>query len=471
MITHLFVARHGSLHAPGPLRQRLLAFGKESHLRGNILLSARGVQVSVVGPAEQVARLLEKLRSQPGLEAIEGRLRALHYQPFKRLVVRVTEDITESVVDDLDCVESTGMMPACGACLAATLGPRSGESGGLVNRDSEMTCPECGERPLARRALVLEERQRRMRAAVTPLPGRQPFDHFKPVRIPPESDGGTLLEALCSMVPHVPAIEWGRECDRGRLVDAGYQVVTSDHGVRAGEEYWHQFPGVLEPDVDGGVILLHEDEALAVLNKPAPLPMHAGGRYFRNTLVHILNAAYYPQTPRPAHRLDANTTGIVVVARTRLFAGLLQAQFARGEVKKHYLVRVEGTPALDQFQCDAPIGSTSGVLGSRAVDLAGGRPAHTEFRVLQRGSDGTTLLEARPLTGRTHQIRVHLWHLGLPVCGDPLYQRGHRLGQVPTLAIGDPPLCLHAGRIEFVHPLIRTPVEFRAPAPAWVKAQ
>jgi RluA family pseudouridine synthase len=218
------------------------------------------------------------------------------------------------------------------------------------------------------------------------------------------------------------------------------------------------------------VEIVHEDEALIVVNKPAPLPMHAGGRFYRNTLQHILNTAYHPQTPHPVHRLDANTTGIVLVARTPDFASKLQGQFRDGQVKKTYLVRVGGQPPATVFDCDAPISTTSGERGSRTVDAASGQVARTEFRALQRQPDGTVLLAARPLTGRTHQIRVHLWHLGFPVCGDALYLAGKEIGHTPTLALGDPPLCLHAGRIKFVHPVSREPVEFTAPAPSWANA-
>jgi UPF0176 protein len=87
--------------------------------------------------------------------------------------------------------------------------------------------------------------------------------------------------------------------------------------------------------------------------------------------------------------------------------------------------------------------------------------------VLQRFADATTLLEARPLTGRTNQIRVHLWHLGFPVCGDPTYWPGGKLGDSQTLTITAPPLCLHASRITLRHPLTRERVQFTAPAPAW----
>jgi RluA family pseudouridine synthase len=198
--------------------------------------------------------------------------------------------------------------------------------------------------------------------------------------------------------------------------------------VRAGERYRHKFPNVTEPDVAGRVEILYEDEALIVLNKPAPLPMHRGGRFYRNTLQYILNHAYHPQRPYPAHRLDANTTGLVLVTRTRHFAGRLQPQFARGQVEKLYLVRAQGHPKEDVFRCAAPISTESGEIGSRTVDLESGRAARTEFRVRQRDGDGTTLLEARPLTGRTNQIRVHLWHLGFPVCGDAIYLPGNNLG-------------------------------------------
>jgi RluA family pseudouridine synthase len=245
------------------------------------------------------------------------------------------------------------------------------------------------------------------------------------------------------------------------------EIVSANHIVRVGERYRHKFPGVTEPDVNGRVEILHEDEALIVVNKPAPLPMHAGGRFNLNTLQYLLNAAYHPQKPHPAHRLDANTTGILLVTRSRHFAGKLQPQFAQGTVAKTYLVRVQGAPPETDFHCDAPISSEAGELGSRTVDFAHGLTAQTEFRVLQRDADGTALLEARPLTGRTNQIRIHLWHLGFPVCGDQVYLPGKKVGDTQTLSLQDPPLCLHAWKIKFIHPQTRQPAEFIAPPPAW----
>jgi UPF0176 protein len=94
--------------------------------------------------------------------------------------------------------------------------------------------------------------------------------------------------------------------------------------------------------------------------------------------------------------------------------------------------------------------------------------ARTEFRVKRRNADGTTLLEVRPLTGRTNQIRVHLWHLGFPICGDAVYLPGGKKGDTQTLRVDDPPLCLHAWRIRFRHPLNGEKVEFEAKPPAYL---
>jgi RluA family pseudouridine synthase len=329
------------------------------------------------------------------------------------------------------------------------------------------SCPYCFKTPAEQMALNIAERHEAIRRAVTPLPGSLPYNNFKPVNIPEDCDGKTLLETLCRVVKHLPQAYWENECARGLVVDLKREKIAATQIVRSGERYLHKFPDVTEPDVNGRVEILHEDEALIVLNKPAPLPMHAGGRFYRNTLQHILNAAYHPQKPHPAHRLDANTTGVLLVTRTRHFAGKLQPQFARGEVKKLYLVRVQGQPPEDMFRCDAPISEESGELGSRIVDLESRLDARTEFRVLKRNADGTALLEARPLTGRTNQIRVHLWHLGFPVCGDLVYLPGKKIGDTQTLAVGELPLCLHAWQITFMHPLTRVPAAFTAPLPDW----
>jgi UPF0176 protein len=334
------------------------------------------------------------------------------------------------------------------------------------------SCPHCFKTPeetLAETlAKTLARRQRAIAAAAHPLPGSMPYDNFRPITVPEDCDGRTIVEAFCRVVRHVPAEDWERECVRGLIVDLEFQPVAGSRVVRRGERYWHKFPDVVEPPVNGDIRILHEDKALVVVVKPAPLPMHAGGRFNRNTLCHVLDLAYRPEKLRAAHRLDANTTGVVVLTKTRRFASIVQPQFADGGVVKHYLVRVQGHPPEDEFVCDAPISSEAGEIGSREVDVENGLLSKTGFRVLQRLSDGTALLEARPYTGRTNQIRVHLWHRGFPVCGDPAYLPGGVIGTTQTLGPGAAPLCLHSWRISLAHPISGDRVEYTAPPPDWV---
>ncbi len=330
------------------------------------------------------------------------------------------------------------------------------------------TCPYCFKTSEEQMRLNIAQRHEAFRRVTTPLPGSVPYDNFRPISVPVECRDLPLIDFLSRTLPHVPRAEWEQICAQNLLLDPQKRPATRDHIVRAGERYFQKLPATTEPPVDPAVEILHEDEAIIILNKPAPLPMHPGGRFNRNTLQDFLSQVYYPERPHPAHRLDANTTGIVLVTRTRHFASFVQPQFARAEVRKRYIARVQGEPQQIQFSCDAPISSSPGEAGSRDVDNEAGLPSRTEFRVLHRFADGTVLLEANPLTGRTNQIRVHLWELGLPICGDPVYLPERRLAlDTQTRDIAAPPLCLHAFSLEFTHPISRARVKFSAPVPEW----
>jgi UPF0176 protein len=351
----------------------------------------------------------------------------------------------------------------CYSCLAPLNEAEQGDARYVAGE----SCPYCFKPAGQRQAEVLKQRQQDFVRVMSPLPGSQPHENFRPLSVSQRCDGLTLLDTLCDAVKHLDADYWLQECANGWLINDRREPVAANHIVRAGERYLHKVAQDTEPEVNASVELLHEDAALLVLNKPAPLPMHAGGRFHRNTLQHLLDEVYKPQKPRPAHRLDANTTGVVVVARTRHFAGKLQPQFAQGWVRKQYLVRVHGHPQQDAFHCDAAISTESGALGTRSVDALSGQSACTQFNVLKRHADGTALLEARPLTGRTNQIRIHCAHLGYPVCGDRTYLGNGKLGTTQTLSRDDAPLCLHAWKIAFAHPADDTPMEFTATAPQW----
>jgi len=145
----------------------------------------------------------------------------------------------------------------------------------------------------------------------------------------------------------------------------------------------------------------------------------------------------------------------------------MQRQFIDGLVDKRYLVRVTGHPAHDAFFSDSPISAEPQVLGTHAVDEVDGQPSRTDFTVLERSPDGTALLEAVLGTGRTNQIRIHLWHLGHPVVGDPAYLPGGLLGDTQTLDTDAPPLQLHAWKLSFKHPRTGEPMHFETGRPDW----
>jgi UPF0176 protein len=127
---------------------------------------------------------------------------------------------------------------------------------------------------------------------------------------------------------------------------------------------------------------------------------------------------------------------------------------------------VLGHTQADEFACDAPVSAEAGKLGGREVSDAG-QAAHTKFRVLSRAADGTSLVEARPFTGRTNQIRLHLRHLGHPITGDTTYLADGSIGETQTLPVDAPPLCLHAWKLTLKHPLSGLMMTFEAPRPSW----
>jgi UPF0176 protein len=230
--------------------------------------------------------------------------------------------------------------------------------------------------------------------------------------------------------------------------------------VRAGERILQIFPPDIEPEVARGIRVVWDDEALVVVEKPAPLPMHASGRYHRNTLQYLLNQVYEPKFLRPVHRLDANTRGLVLFARTRYFCRLLQRQFLNDQVEKTYRVRIQGSPSWDETVCQFAISREVEGPGARGVDEIDGLEARTQFVVKERCADGTTWLEAKLGSGRTHQIRVHLWELGYPVVGDPCYLPERKMSDRQTLDVGDDPMELEAWRLVLNHPITGRRMEF-----------
>lgn len=210
------------------------------------------------------------------------------------------------------------------------------------------------------------------------------------------------------------------------------------------------------------VSVLHEDEEIVVVDKPAGMVVHPGAGTDGGTLVEGLLATRLlpveddPSRPGIVHRLDKETSGVIVVAKTASALSSLKAQFASRGVMKLYLALVEGEIEEEEGLIDAPVGRDPVHPRVMAVTPRG-RPAKTAFRVLRRSPAGTLLL-LQPRTGRTHQLRVHLRYIGHPIVGDPLYGREgeHML--------------LHAWRIAFTHPKSGERVRFEAPVPPWFPA-
>lgn len=432
-----------------------------------------------------VARLPAELKQQPIVMFCTGGIRCEKAGPFMQRegyeqvyqleggILKYFEDVGgahyqgECFVFDqrvgLDPHLSETSSDVCFACLT----PLTADDLHDARYQKGVACPYCFATDDEQQAQVLAQRKQQIARATQPLPGAAPYDNQRPLIVPATCEGLAVLDFLATILKHIPREEWAALIAAGRILTRLEEPVAADHIVHAGERYLHLIPATREPDVNAAIEIVYEDEALIVVNKPAPLPLHPSGRFNRNTLQSILHTVYAPQVPRPAHRLDANTSGLVVFARTRHFAGLIQPQLERGEVEKVYLARVQGQPPADEFRCELPISDSAGELGSRTIDAEHGLPAVTEFTVLERSGDGTALLLVRPLTGRTNQIRVHLWQLGFPICGEQAYLPGQQLGDTQTHAVGDPPLCLQASQLRFTHPLTGERVEFVAPRPDW----
>lgn len=327
------------------------------------------------------------------------------------------------------------------------------------------SCPYCYQSPEQQRQTILTERHFAIQQVTNPLPGSEPYVNIRPIHVTGRFDGYKVIDFLSAIHTHLSYDEWLEICNSRQLQLNG-DAIASDEIVRAGQRLQHIMPGTIEPNVNVDIQIMYEDESVVVVNKPAPLPMHPCGRFNRNTLSWILDEVYKPTILRLLHRLDANTSGVVLFSKTRKMAAKIQKQFERGEVVKTYVARVQGQPDTDHFISTTPIDDQPGKTGVR-LPKTGGLAARTEFTILKRCADGTTLIEAHPLTGRTNQIRVHLWDIGLPILGDPLYLPDRKLGHSQTLLPGGQPLCLHAMRIEFEHPASLERVTFESSIPTW----
>ena len=207
----------------------------------------------------------------------------------------------------------------------------------------------------------------------------------------------------------------------------------------------------------------YEDEYLLVVDKAAGVVVHPGRGHAHDTLSQLLAGSAAGGDPARAgivHRLDRDTSGLLVVARSGESHRRLQAAVARRLVEREYLALVSGVPPARSGTIDAPVGRDARVRTLMSVGGAHAREARTHF-TLERALGGVSLLRLRLETGRTHQIRVHLRAIGHPVCGDPEYGTAGQLGLQRQF--------LHAARIAFEHPFTGARVDVSSPLPVDLK--
>ncbi|MEC8474144.1 MAG: RluA family pseudouridine synthase [Planctomycetota bacterium] len=312
---------------------------------------------------------------------------------------------------------------------------------------------------------LLEKRNSQLSSVTMPLPGASPYDNERPLNIPGRYDGGTLFEVVVSLFPHIQPSQWQAWFDAGHIRKKGVPV-QSNRTVRGGESFIHVFPKTVEPDVNVDVRWIWEDDSVVGLFKPAPLPVHPCGRFNRNTLMHFINQVMGEGVLKLVHRLDANTSGLMLFAKSAEASDSLRHQFESGGVEKRYIARVIGQPLQDRFVCDAPIGRSRVLAGGREIEELG-LTAITEFQVIARMRDGTSMVEAVPKTGRTNQIRIHLWEMGYPIVGDPAYLPDKQRVNRQTLNLSDDPMCLHAESLRFIHPRDKKPIQLKVGLPRW----
>ncbi len=282
------------------------------------------------------------------------------------------------------------------------------------------------------------------------------------------------------------------DCSRSRIaaaIRAGDCEVAPGRAkpgyhLRGGEHVRLELAPIAEPELEPEDIplqILHEDAHLVVVDKPSGMVVHPAPGHARGTLAGALLGHYgisvagEPWRPGLIHRLDADTSGVICVARTPEALAFYQDQFRARRVRKRYLALVAGEPRADLLTCEAPLGRHPRDFRKRAVvtaDAAGARHARTDCVVRER-HDGWCALEARPHTGRTHQVRVHLAHLGHPVLADAAYGRSFHHSAVPPAIPHLERQALHAWSIH-LPALAGGEHHFRAPIPPdlalWVAA-
>ncbi len=281
-----------------------------------------------------------------------------------------------------------------------------------------------------------------------------------------EAIGERLDKAIASRMAHLSRAQI-QNLIRDQRVTVDDRAVKSSYRIEGGELVVVRVPAVEKDDTPQPeaipLTILYEDDCVAVIDKPAGMVVHPAYGHRSGTLVNAILARWpvvaalgEPERVGIVHRLDKETSGVILVAKTADALADLRAQFKARTITKRYLALVEGLPDNPEGVIDAPIGRDPNRRKRMAV-MRDGREAVTQFHVLETYADHS-LLEVFPKTGRTHQIRVHLAFIGHPVVGDTVYGRRKQRIKMKRHF-------LHAAAITFTQPVTGQPVTVEAPLP------
>jgi len=291
------------------------------------------------------------------------------------------------------------------------------------------------------------------------------------IRVPRECDGWRLDHFLKFRIGRLSRTRI-QEIIETQIELLGRKARSSST-VRSGETLFLHRPAPVEPDVPRTFGILFDDPQVLCIDKPAGLPMHTTAKFWQNTLVAVLRERYPGQHTEICHRIDRETSGVMVVARTPEAGSALKSAFAGRRVAKRYLALVKGQPP-DEGVIDLPMKLLDTPTHIMMGPAPGGMPAVTRYTVVHRFAQHA-LVAAEPQTGRQHQIRVHFAALGFPLVGDKLYGAGERYfmeacdrgitSDLLALFDGLPRHALHAERITFPHPLTGAATTVVSPLP------
>ncbi|KAI9303330.1 pseudouridine synthase [Cunninghamella echinulata] len=245
--------------------------------------------------------------------------------------------------------------------------------------------------------------------------------------------GKTILDVFTTEFRDRSEVYYRYAIEKGLLTING-ENVTTETIIKNGDIIGHKIHRHEPPVIDSPIKIVYEADNLLVVDKPGSIPVHPAGRYRHNSVVHILRNEKNIPKLYPSNRLDRLTSGLMLICKTSLKAAHMEHDMKNGNIQKEYVCRVDGEFPTEEIVCDQPIKIISHKLSMNYVH-PDGKPCTTIFNRLS--FDGTTsIVRCRPITGRTHQIRVHLKYLGFPIGNDPLY--GNKTSWAKTLHIGQP---------------------------------